>query len=70
MFPRNLPINLIEEIKNDSKFSSKIHLESDVDIFIAKEILKAHKVTLDLGFNDPKGGIFTLQLPHQYFTID
>ena len=66
----NLPINLIEEIKNDSKFSSKIHLESDVDIFIAKEILKAHKVTLDLGFNDPKGGIFTLQLPHQYFTID
>ena len=66
----NLPINLIEEIKNDSKFSSKKHPESDVDIFIAKEILKAHKVMLDLGFNDSKGGIFTLQLTQEYFTVD
>lgn len=64
----NLPINLIEDIKNESKFSSENHLESDIDIFIAKEILKAHEVTLDLGFNDPKGGIFTLQLSQQYFT--
>jgi K+-sensing histidine kinase KdpD len=66
----NLPINLMEEIKNNSKFSSKDHLESDVDIFIAKEILKAHNIILDLGFNDPKGGIFTLQLFNQHFTID
>ncbi len=66
----NLPINLIEDIKKDSKFSSKIHLESDVDLYIAKEIVNAHNLILDLGFNDPKGGIFTLQLSQQYFTTD
>ncbi|MHA2073101.1 MAG: ATP-binding protein [Candidatus Hodarchaeales archaeon] len=65
----NFPKNLMKDIVNNATFSSLIHRESEVDLFIAKEILKAHNIRLDLQSNASKGGIFILKLPQQDFVV-
>jgi len=50
-------------------FSSEKHTDSDLDLFIANEILKAHEIKMHLEENHPKGGVLILKLDQRDFSI-
>ncbi len=61
--------SIIQSIENRTIFSSKKHTDSDLDLFIANEILKAHEIKMHLEENHPKGGIFSIKLGQRDFSI-
>ena len=59
----------VQNIENRTIFSSEKHTDSDLDLFIANEILKAHEIKMHLEENHPKGGVFILKLDQRDFNI-
>lgn len=59
----------IQSIENKTIFSSEKHTDSDLDLFIANEILKAHEIKMHLEENHPKGGVLILKLDQRDFSI-
>jgi K+-sensing histidine kinase KdpD len=65
----NFSESLKQSIKNNSIFSPEEHNDLNIDLFIMKEILNAHMIEFNLKDNNPKGGIFSLNLNQQDFEI-
>ncbi len=61
--------SLKQSIKNDSIFSPEEHNDINIDIFIMKEILNAHKIEYSFKENDPRGGILSLNLNKKDFDV-
>ena len=59
----------VQNIEDRTIFSSEKHTDSDLDLFIANEILKAHEIKMHLEENHPKGGVFILKLGQRDFSI-
>ena len=61
--------SIVHSIENRTIFSTEKHTDSDLDLFIANEILKAHEIKMHLEENHLKGGVLILKLDQRDFSI-